>query len=149
VDEFGQRGNTLAEAAVAVAILAIVCTAAGGAMLTASHAASGSPATAALQQTVARELAIAVDVLKYDDATVPPASIATSAPMPAGTPLPIQLSIGTASRPDGTLQITIAAEALDGSNARARLEAVVGHRAVLPGAQVVAPQLAPAPTGAP
>ncbi|MBV8490388.1 MAG: hypothetical protein JO199_07665 [Candidatus Eremiobacteraeota bacterium] len=130
-------------------IVAIVAGAALDGALTAIRGAAGDPASTALQQAVARELRIALDVLKYDDATIAPASIATTVPMSVGTPFPAQLSIAVAGRAGGALRVTVDAAALDGSKRRASLSATLDNRSVLPGSQVVAPQLAPAPTGAP
>lgn len=144
-----QRGNTLAETAVAVAIVAIVAGAAMGATISAVRGVAGDPVSEALQATASRELHVALDVLKYDDAAIAPNSIATSVPLPSGTPLPVQLSLKTAARIDGSLLVSVTASASDGSGKQTTLESVLFHRAVLPGSQIVAPGLAPAPTGAP
>jgi Tfp pilus assembly protein PilE len=144
-----QRGSTLAESAVAVAIVAIIAGATFGATLTALHAAAGDPASNALQEAAARELRIALDVLKYSDATLAPASIATTVPMPTGSPMPAQVTLTTAAAGNGAFVVTVDAVASDGSGKRASLGATLDRRSVLPGAQVTAPGLAPAPTGAP
>jgi Tfp pilus assembly protein PilE len=149
VDLPKQRGSTLAETAVAVAIVAIVAGTTLGASLTAIHGAARGSVADALQEAAARELRIALNVLKYGDATLAPASIATTLPLPAGSPLPAQLSVSTATHTDGTLLVTITAAAADGSGKHASLSAELDRRAVLPGTQILAPGLAPAPTGAP
>ncbi len=143
-----QRGTTLAETAVTVGIVAIVAGAVLHGALVAARGA-GDARTAALRQAAARELSIALDLLKYDDATLAPASVATSVPMAAGSPLPAQLSISAAAQTDGALLVTVEAAASDGSGKRASLAAILARRSVLPGTQVRAPGLAPAPTGAP
>jgi hypothetical protein len=94
-------------------------------------------------------MAVAVDVLKYQGATVEPASIATTVPMPTGSPLAARLSIAASPAPNGSLRIAIAAWAVDGAKDRVELFATLASRAPAPGATLAAPGLAPAPTGAP
>ena len=120
-----------------------------GGVIAATRGAAGDPIRDALQDVVQREMRTALDVLKYRDAAISPASIATTVPMPTGSPLPLQLSIHAASNPDGTYAVTIDARASDGSGEAAKLTSTIGDRAPLPGEQIRAPGLVPAPTGAP
>ena len=112
------------------------------------HATAGTPIRDALQSAVRREIPIALDVLKYRGSSVVPASVATTLPMPGGTPLPARLSIQTTRLSADALRIAISAVAT-GSGQRATATAVLGARAPVPGSVVHAPGLVPAPTGAP
>jgi hypothetical protein len=139
----------LLEATVATAIVATVTGATLGAVANAAHAAGGDPVRDALQAAATREARTALDVLKYDGATVTPQSVATSIPMPAGTPLPAELSIGVALYANGSTSVTVTALAAGPSGERAAVTESLDARAPLPGSQTKAPGLAPAPTGAP
>jgi hypothetical protein len=148
VEHASERGDTLAETAIAVAIAATVCAAVLAAAVSSLHAAVTLPVRSALRQALAREMHVALDVVKYQGASIPPLSLATALPMPAGTPLPAQLSVSTAKLANGAIIVTVTAAAADGSGIRQSLSARLSRQAP-PGAQVVAPGLAPAPTGAP
>ncbi len=144
-----QRGSSLIETAVAVAIAAIVTGAALNAAVAAIHSAGTNPIRAALASAVRREMTIAIDVLKYRGATVAPVTIATTLPMPAGSALPADLSIQTAPVGRDGLRVVITATQSNDARERASLTATLSARAPLPGAVVRAPALVPAPTGAP
>jgi hypothetical protein len=118
------------------------------ATIVATHAAGGSPMRDALQSAVQQEMNVAVDVLKYQGATLTPVAIATSIPMPAGTPLAVTMSLSAVSSPNGSVRVTIDATAANSPD-RAKLSADVGSRAPLAGTVLQAPGLAPMPTGAP
>jgi hypothetical protein len=148
VEREAQRGSSLIETAVAVAIVAIVASTALGATIAVTHAAGGDPVRDALQTAVEREMHVALDVVKYQAGSIAPTVIATTIPMPAGSPLPVQLSIDTSPLPQGAVRVTIAAVAAQ-SGERADLTAALSDRAPQPGALLRAPGLAPAPTGAP
>lgn len=138
---------TLIEALVAVALVAVLGVAALGAAGTAVHAATGDPVRDALAQRAGVELGIALDVLKYQGATLTPRSIATSLPLPSGTSVPAHLSIAIASDATGTT-VTVTAGATQ-SGERAIVSGKLAARAPLPGTLEIAPQLVAAPTGAP
>jgi type II secretory pathway pseudopilin PulG len=146
VDLTGQRAGTLVEAIVAAGIVATIAGATLGACAMASRAAGAGAAKAALQDALEGELTVARDVLKYQGATLAPATIATTLPLPAGTPLPAQLAVSTSALPGGGTLITIAGST---SGVRLTLNAALDAQAVPPGARLHAPGLAPAPTGAP
>ncbi|HEY1653664.1 MAG TPA: hypothetical protein VGF86_00965 [Candidatus Tumulicola sp.] len=148
MEHAGERGSSLVEAAVAIAIVALLAGGAISAALGVLHAAAGLPIRDALQTAVRREMPIAFDVLKYRDAKIVPTSVATTLPMPAGSPLPAQLSVRVSRAGATSVRIAIDAVATE-TGERATLTAVLGERAPLPGSKVRAPGLAPAPTGAP
>jgi hypothetical protein len=117
-----------------------------GALLGSIHGGAGSPVRDALDAALRREMPLALDVLKYRGSSIPPAAIATSLPMPFGSPLPARLSIRTRELGGDAIRVLIEASAL---GARRSLNATLGARAPLPGAVVHAAALVPAPTGAP
>ena len=138
----------LLEATVATAIAATVTGATLGAVVNAAHAAAGDPVRDALQAAAARETRVALDVLKYDGASIAPRAIATTIPLPAGTPVPALLSITVASQPNGATTVTVTAALVAGAQ-RAAVTESLDSRSPLPGTRAQAPGLAPAPTGAP
>jgi hypothetical protein len=137
---------TLIEATVATAIAATVTAATLGAAANAAHAAAGNPVRDALQATAVREARIALDLLKYRDATLSPQTVATSVPLATGTPMPATISIAVSPDPNGAATVTVTATA---NGERAETTESLDARSPLPGSQAVAPGLAPAPTGAP
>jgi hypothetical protein len=139
----------LLEAAVATAIAATVTGATLGAVANAVHAAAGDPVRDALQSAATREARVALDVLKYDDASIAPRAIATALPLPAGTPLPAQLSISVVSKAHGVTNVTVVATAAADAAETASVTVSLDTRSPLPGATALVPGLAPAPTGAP
>jgi type II secretory pathway pseudopilin PulG len=143
-----ERGSTLVETAVAVAIVSVVAGAALDATILATHAAGTRPVRDALESEVRREMPVAIDVLKYQSGAIAPTSVATTLPMPAGTPLSARVSIAVSPDPAGSFRLTLTAEAGDPTQ-RVQLTATLGAQAPVPGTIVTAPALAPAPTGAP
>ena len=107
------------------------------------------PVRDALQHEVERQITLALDVLKYRGARIRPAAVATTLPMPTGSPLAAAVSVAVSAGSHGELRVRIAASAIAQPDERAALEATLDERAPLPGAVVVAPVLVPAPTGAP
>ena len=144
-----ERGTSLIETIVAVAIVAIVAGAFLSAETIAARFAGARAIADVLQDASQRELRIALDVLKYRGSNIVPASVATSLPMPTGSPLPVQLSVSSALLTGGAISVTITAAAADGSGRTASTNATLVQRAPLPGTRLRAPLLAPAPTGAP
>ena len=144
-----QRGTTLIEATIAVAIVALLAGAALGTASMAAHAASSSIVRTALQTAAQREMRIALDILKYQGSTLAPATVATTLPMPASSPLPAQLTIRTTLSADGSTAVSVTASSLDDATQSVTLDAALQARAPLPGSQVEVPGLEPAPTGAP
>lgn len=117
-----------------------------GALLGSLHGAAGSPVRDTLDAALAREMPLALDVLKYQGSNVPPATIATSLPMPSGSPLAARLSIQTSRLGGDAVRVVVQASA---QGVRRSLAATLGARAPLPGTVVRASGLVPAPTGAP
>lgn len=142
-----QRGSSLVEATVTVAVVAILAGATLGAIIAVTRATGGNAVHDALQTAAQREASVAADVLKYQDASIAPASVATTLPMPTGSPLAAQLAISTSVK-GGTLDVTVQATASK-SGEQAIVETRLRAQAPIPGAQVQVSGLAPAPTGAP
>jgi len=140
-----QRGSTLAETLVATAILTAVLGGALAVAIPATHRLSPDPRADALQRLAHRELAVARDLLKYDDAVVAPNAIATTMPLPDGTPEPVLLRVDVRAIAGATVVTVTAAD--DAHTARA--DAAIGARAAMPGATIAPDALVPAPTGAP
>jgi len=128
--------------------VSVVAGAALDATILATRAAGMRPVRDALENEVRREMPVAIDLLKYQGGTIAPATVATTLPMPGGTPLPASVSIAVSPDPSGSFRLTLTAEAGDPTQ-RARLTATLGAQALVPGTIVTAPALAPAPTGAP
>ncbi len=143
-----QRGSALVETAIAVAISGLVAGAVLDATIFATRSAGMRPVREALEDEVRREMAVALDVLKYRGGTIAPAAVATTLPMPAGSPLAARVSITVSPDPSGAVSVTVTAEAGDPAQ-HATLRATAGAQAPLPGTVVTAPGLVPAPTGAP
>lgn len=148
MDRDSERGYTIVEAAVAVALATVVGGACLNAAVSAMHAAANRSIREALESEVRREMPVAVDVLKYQGGSIVPTAVQTTLPMPAGTPLPARVTIGVSPDPAGAIRIAITAESVE-SRQRAEFVTTLGSQAPRPGAVVTAPGLAPAPTGAP
>ncbi|MBV8654446.1 MAG: hypothetical protein JO160_00280 [Candidatus Eremiobacteraeota bacterium] len=144
-----QRGSALLETTIAVGILAVVAGAALGAGSFAAGSGARMAIRGALQDAAESELRIALDALKYDGTSLAPRTVATTVPLPGASPLPVALSLQTAPQADGSVYVTITAAARTDASQRVTLEATLDRRAPLPGTQLRAPGLVPAPTGAP
>lgn len=138
-----ERGEGLVDAVIAAAIASIAVAAVLSAIVAATHRFGAAPVDEALRATVQRELRVAIDVLKYQGSSIAPVTIATSAPLPGGSPLPIHLSISTSAGTGGS-SITIAASA-DGRSESASVTTTVPAPVPLPSARVTAPQNGAAP----
>lgn len=146
----GQRGQTLIETIVTTSIVAVFLSAMLSATIAAIAHFGPSPAHAALSAALAREMAVARNLEKYQGATLAPASIATTIPLPDGSPLPATMTLQATSLANAGLQLTITASALwNGSRESATLSSTLVPAAPIPGSLVALPGLAPAPTGAP
>ncbi len=139
-----ERGEGLIEVVVAAAVASIAMAAVLGAIISATHRFGAAPIDEALRAAVQRELNVAVDVLKYQGGTIAPTTVATSAPLAGGSPLPIHLSITTNPIGSGGTSVTISASA-DGRSESATMTASVAQPVPLPSAQIVAPSNAQAP----
>lgn len=115
-------GEGLVDAIVASAILALILAATLGAVAASLRNARHFAVGGALRSAAQREARIAVDLLKYRGASIPPNSIATSVPLTGASPLPVMLSITTAANADGSTTIVVRAAhvgGLQGATARA------------------------------
>jgi hypothetical protein len=140
----------LLETAVACGILAVALASLLTPLVLATHRTSADPRATASRDAAEAALSAAADVLKYEGGTVPDASAATSAPLPAGTPLPLRMELSSARDASGTLVITAIASYRDGPIERSiRVEAAAAAQAPRPGSTVLEAQPVAAPTGAP
>jgi type II secretory pathway pseudopilin PulG len=144
-----EKGSALLETTVAIAIVAMVAGATLAATTFAAGVAGRNAVRTVLQEAAEAELRVALDVLKYQGSTLVPATIATALPMPSGSPLPARLSIGVVDAASGGIAVTVTATAASDTSQQVTLGATLDHRAPLPGAQLHASGLVPAPTGAP
>ena len=140
-----QTGATLAEAAVATGIAALAIGAALGVAGPAVRRLAPDPRDQALGRLAAGQLAIARDILKYDGSSIAPNAIATTVPMPGGTPLSVALRVDVRIA-DGATTVTVTATSGDRAQTRT---ALVAARAPRPGSTIAPAALVAAPTGAP
>jgi hypothetical protein len=140
-----ERGDSLVEAVVAVAIVAIAIGALGGALIAAEHRFGPDPIESALEATVTREMRIAVDVMKYQGASLPSTSLATTVPLPSGSPLPALFSVTTTTAADSSITIVLSAIDSDDASKSATLSQTIAAPAPLPGARVPAVSAGSAP----
>lgn len=138
-----ERGESIVDALVATAIIAMVAGAVVEGALAATHQFGAQPVNEALRAIATRELRIAVDVLKYQGGSIAPATIATSAPMPGGSPIPIHLSI-TSAIVGGGFAVTVQAAA-DGRMQSATMSANVPQPVPLPSSEIASPSGGAAP----
>lgn len=132
-----QCGATLAEAAVALAIVSLVIAGLSSALLPAAHRLSGAARTAALQRLCDRTLREARDVLKYDGSSVLSRTVTLSE---------ATVDLRVTSGASETL-IAVTATANDGTSARA--STTIAARAPQPGSTFAPGTTVAAPTGAP
>jgi prepilin-type N-terminal cleavage/methylation domain-containing protein len=134
----GERGDSLLEVVVAVAIFAIAAGALAAATIAAAHRFGPDPIASALEATVTREMRVAVDVMKYQGGSLTPTTIATTIPMPSGSPLPAQLSLAATTAPDGAVTIVLTATSTDDSSKSVTMSQTIAAPAPLPGARIPA-----------
>jgi type II secretory pathway pseudopilin PulG len=131
-----ERGETLIEVVVACAVIAVITGAIGAALIAATHRFGPDVQQQALEQTVANEMRVAIDVAKYQGSTLAAASIATTAPLPSSSPLPIALSLNSVSTGSGAVTITITASTTSTPTKSASLTQTIVAPAPLPGSSV-------------
>jgi prepilin-type N-terminal cleavage/methylation domain-containing protein len=134
----GERGESLIEVVVAVAVVAIVAGALGAATIAAVHRFGPDPIQSALEASVTREMRVAVDVMKYQGGSLPGGSVATTIPLPSGSPIPVSYAISTATT-NGAVNIVLTATDSNDSTKSATLSQTIAAPAPLPGARVSAP----------
>jgi prepilin-type N-terminal cleavage/methylation domain-containing protein len=140
-----ERGDSLVEVVVAVAIIAIAAGALGGTLIAAEHRFGPDPIESALEETTTREMRIAVDVMKYQGASLPSTSLATTIPLPSGSPLSVVLSVTSATAADGSVTIVLSADDSNDANKSATLSQTIAAPAPLPGARLPAMSSGSAP----
>ncbi len=145
-----QRGQALIETILATAIAAVFVGAVLAGVVAANAHFGPDPAREALDDTLAREMSVARNLVKYQGTTLAPATVATSVPLPDGSPLPATLQLESTALAGGGMQITIVASATwNGATENRSLTTTLLAPAPLPGSSIALPGLAPAPTGAP
>ena len=143
-------GFTALESVVAAGIVALLLATLGAGMLRESTSFQNAVAADALAAAAREEVRIAADAVKYGGSSLAPNSIATTLPMPAGSPMAKTLSLSTQALVGGGLSVHVRAST---ANAGVLLERdatlVVERRMPLPGSSVIDPTLVEAPFGAP
>ena len=143
-----ERGDSLIEVVVAVAIVAIASAAILSGTIAAARRFGPDPVREALQQYVQREMRVAVDLLKYEGASMPPASVATSIPLPGGSSLEAHVSVNVSALPQGGTAIAITAQSDADSSKSVTMQTIVAHPAPLPSSTVQTNLTVAAPIGA-
>lgn len=141
----GERGESLVEVVVSCAIVAVITGAIGAALIAATHRFGPDPQQQALEAAVADEMRVAVDVAKYRGATLSPASIETTVPLPSSSPLPVHLSLTSSAAASGAVTITITATSANDATKSATLTQRIAAPAPLPGSSVTATSQGAAP----
>ena len=145
-----EMGFTALETVVAAGLIALVLATLGAAVLRESKSFSNTATADALAAAAREEVRIAADAVKYDGSAIAPNSIATSIPMPVGTPLSANLALFTRELPGGGLSVRVRAGAGTAAGMLVRdATLVVERRMPPPGSTLTAPSLVAAPFGAP
>ncbi len=144
------RGFTALETTIAAGLMAMLFAAVGTGLVREGAAFQSGVAADALAAAAHEELRIAADALKYEGSSLQPAAIATTLPMPAGSPIPAQISLSLSPLPGGTFTIRVRASSRIGSATLVReATLVVERRMPLPGSSITAATPVAAPFGAP
>lgn len=141
----GERGESLVEVVVAVAIVAIAAGGLGAATVAATHHFGPDSIQSALEASVTREMRIAVDVMKYQGASLPATSVSTAIPLPSGSPLPVSYALSSQTNADGSVTIVLSATDTNDSTKRATLSQTIAAPAPLPGTRLPAATSGSAP----
>jgi len=141
----GERGDSLIEAVVATAVIAVALGALACALLTATRRFGADPVQSALEASAAREMRVAVDVLKYRGTNVPATTLATTIPLPSASPFPAHLTLATTTASDGSVTIVLTAASDADATKRATLATTILAPAPQPGARIPASAGAAAP----
>lgn len=137
-----ERGESLVEVVVTVAIVALACAAVLSGTLVATHRFGPTLEQSALQAAVHREMRVAVDVLKYQGNILVPTTVATSIPVPGASPLAAHVSLSTSRLSSGATTIGIAAS-LDSNTDTVTLSTTVAPPVPLPSSTVLVSGSAP------
>ena len=132
----GERGESLIGVVVGVGVVAVTTAALLSATLTAARHFGPDPIQRALDRAARRELRIAVDLLKYQGASIPARSIATTIPLPSAPPFAAHLSVATAASATGSITVSVAATSDLRTDERAAFSAMIAQPAPLPSSLV-------------
>lgn len=143
-------GFTALETIVAAGLIALALATVGAAVVRESVSFSSAATADALAAAAREEVRIAADAVKYDGSTLSPTSVATTLPMPVGSPLPAELSLSAQALAAGGISVRVRAVADIAAAPLVRdASLIVERRVPLPGSTVIAPTLVAAPFGAP
>ncbi|MGC8484253.1 MAG: hypothetical protein ACP5O6_01265 [Candidatus Baltobacteraceae bacterium] len=143
-------GFTALETIVAAGLIAVVLATVGAGIVRESTSFSNAATADTLAAAAREEARIAADAVKYDGSVLSPSSVATTLPMPVGSPISAEISLSTQSLADGAVSVRVRAV---GDTAAGQIvrdaTLIVERRVPLPGSSVIAPTLVAAPFGAP
>lgn len=88
---------------------------------------------------------IAVDVMKYQGASLPTTTVATAIPLPSGSPLSAHLSLSTTTAANGSVTIVLSATDDSDGTKSAIVSQTIAAPAPLPGARLPATSNGAAP----
>lgn len=143
-----QRGDSLIEVVVAVAIVAIASAALLSGTLGAARHFGPDAVSEALQRYVQREMRIAVDLLKYQGASLSPATVATTIPLPGASPVAVQVTLAVSPMPQGRTAVAITAQSATDQTKTFSMQTIIAHPAPLPSSTVESGLSVPAPAAA-
>ncbi len=138
----------MTETIVAVALFSVLAIGLAGAAVLGARNPASTLARDALARSAGREALLAADVLKYRGSYLTPKTIATTVPLPNGSPLPAIISLSIESLDGGRVRVVVRADDANAGDAAA-VTLDLAPPAPLPGTDVAAPRPVPQPTGAP
>lgn len=143
-----ERGESVIEIVVAVAIVAMTLSVVLGGSVVAAHAFGADPVTTALQSEVNGEMRVAVNLGKYTGTVFAPASVATTVPMPGSSPLPAHVSVAVSPLPGIGEAISVSAQSDADPRKLASARTVIADPQPVPSSSVTTGVSAAAPIGA-
>jgi len=145
-----EAGFSALETTIAAGLIATLFAAVAGGIVHEEASFQRSVAADALASAAREEVRIAADALKYDGSSLAPISVATSVPMPVGSPLPAQLSLSSEILSGGAFLVRVRARSAPSAGSLVREATLVVERRVpVPGSSEIAPTQVAAPFGAP
>ena len=138
-----ERGESLAEVVITIAVVAIATAALFGATIVAAHRFGPQANKEAMRAALEREMRIAADVLKYRGASIAPNTIATSIPVPGASPQAVHMAIATTTLPDGSTQVTLSATLDSDPTQAASFSSMIAAPVPLPSATIITSGNAP------
>lgn len=134
-----ERGDGLIDAIVAVAITSVVLLTVMGAAISAAHRLGPDPIRDALAQRTQSELRLALDAMKYQGASLVPAIVSTTVPLPDGSLIAVREALETSANADGSIAISVSASADSQSSENAVASATAPKPAPAPSSTIPAP----------